>query len=70
MAMTNKDYKLTADFIAEQLSYTAVYAPEGGKIIKDMLEDVANTLANLFEKENPAFNKEKFLQAAISRSAL
>jgi hypothetical protein len=70
MSMTKKDYKLIADCISEQLFYNITDGSEASKATKHTLEVTANELANRFEHANPAFNKEKFLQAAISRSAL
>jgi hypothetical protein len=70
MAMTKKDYILIADCISEQLFYNITDCSEASKATKHTLEVTANLLANIFEHTNPAFNKEKFMQAAISRSAL
>jgi hypothetical protein len=70
MAMTKKDYKLIADCISEQLSHIIDYNSDTARAVRYTLEFTANELANRFEHTNPAFNKEKFMLAAISRSAL
>jgi hypothetical protein len=70
MAMMQKDYKLIADCISEQLFYNITDGSEASKATKHTLEVTANLLANIFEHADLSFNKEKFMQTAISRSAL
>jgi len=60
--MTRKDYKLIAEVLASVRRVT--WSAQGSSVAISAIDDVAERLAVKLVKDNPRFDRKKFLEAA------
>lgn len=58
---TRQHYKAIAEIIKAQKDLTGVFA--GKQFAAQKIDDIATGLADYFAKDNPRFDRDKFLQA-------
>ncbi|PSH64675.1 hypothetical protein CU103_12390 [Phyllobacterium sophorae] len=62
--MTKKHYIAVSDVFRDEMKYLRTFLDRNGNdIAKDHLENVAVQLAIFFKKDNPRFNRERFMTA-------
>lgn len=66
MAMTRKHYREAAEVIRGEALVTSEYADLEGMIKlgrRQAAREIANGLADMFERDNPAFRRGQFMEA-------